>query len=117
MPRGQVTVGNGTLQFASTARVSARNGAKLKHALRKSPSGVTLGNNEADGELTLDISEDGPERNFWKLLASGEVTEFIYEIPADDQAFEAVVSQIDVDFPNDDAVTKRVAWIGALVST
>lgn len=114
MPRGQVSVGSGTLQFATTASFTADNGAKLKHSLRRSPCGYTKGVNEISGKIELDISEDGPERDFWQMYKDGKPVEFIFEIPNDDRTLNCVTKTIATDFPNDDSVHQSIDFIAWL---
>lgn len=116
-PRGQINVGQGTLQFAASAKFSYVNGAKVKHSLRRPGAGVVLGNPEVTGSIELDITENGPERDFFFMVRKGEVKQFVFDIPADSKAINAVVSGIDVDMPVDDAVKQTVNFVGTMVDS
>ena len=114
--KGQISIGNGQLQFATTAKFSASNGAKLKHSMRRSPSGFVLGHNEVTGSLELDLTADGPERDWLKFLVKGEMKQALFEIPNMDTALNIVVSSTDIDMPSDDAIHQTVAFIGSFAT-
>lgn len=114
--KGQVSIGSGQLQFSTTAKFSATNGAKLKHSMRRSPSGVVMGHNEITGSIELDVSADGPERDWWLMLSKGQLKQALFEAPKDDVALNIVVTGIDRDHPSDDAIHQTVNFIASLAT-
>ena len=113
-PRGQIAIGNGDLQQAVLARFTFTNNAKLKHTLRKTPSGFVLGTREATGSFDLEIDEDGPEREVFEAIRGGEIKNFRYKMPTITKTIEGIFVSVDVEEPLDDAVKFTVNWIGKL---
>ena len=113
-PRGQIAIGNGDLQQATLARFNYTNNGKLKHTLRKSPSGFVLGTTECTGSFDLEIDEDGPERQAFDRITDGVVTNFRFKMPLVTKTIEGIMTSVDVEEPLDDAVRFSVSFIGKL---
>lgn len=113
-PRGQLAIGNGTLQQATLARFSYTNNGKLKHTLRNSPSGFVLGTRECSGSFDLEIHEDGPEREVFDAIQNGELKNFRFKMPTITKTIEGIYVSVDVEAPLDDAVKFTVNFIGKL---
>lgn len=113
-PRGQIAIGNGDLQQATLARFSFTNNGKLKHTLRKSPSGVVLGTRECTGSFELEIDEDGPEREVFDAIGEGTIQNFRFKMPTLTKTIEGIFTSVDVEEPLDDAVRFTVNFIGKL---
>jgi hypothetical protein len=116
-PRGTVATGNGDLTQVTNLKGKYSNGAKLKHSLRKSPSGYTLGVKECSGSFDLEIPESGEERDYWSLVKDGTVKRLRIKIPGTTKAINIVVSDLDFELPSDDAIKETVSFIGELVDS
>jgi hypothetical protein len=114
MPVGQVSYGAGKLSQATLARVDYSNGARLTHSLRFSPSGIVIGNREVGGAIDIQIDEDGLERDWINLAIAGTVKQCRFEIPQQEIAIIIVLTRIELEMRNGDAVTLRVAFVGKI---
>jgi hypothetical protein len=113
-PRGQIALGSGDLQQAIVARFTFTNNGKLKHSLRRSPSGYVLGTRDCSGSFELEIDEDGPEIDVFDAIKSGEFKNFRYKMPKIVKTIEGILVSVDVELPIDDAVKFTVSWVGKL---
>lgn len=111
-PKGRLALGNGDLMDVEHVKVSVKNGAKLKHTLRRSPSGVAMGVKEAS--LTFDgtISEKGYERDYIGAVLNGTIKQLRIKVPGETLVFVGVPTDRDQDSPLDDATKFTVNWIG-----
>jgi hypothetical protein len=116
-PRGVVAMGNGDLTQVVNLKGKYSNNAKLKHTLRKSPAGYTLGVKECSGSFDLEIPETGEERDYWSLVKAGTVKQLRIKLPGTTKAINIVVSDLDFELPSDDAIKETVGFIGELVDT
>lgn len=114
-PRGTVAMGNGDLTQVVNLKLKVSRGAKLKHTLRKTPSGYTTGHQEVSGTFDVEIPETGEERDYWKMVATGEVKQLRVKIPGTTKALLIVASDLELELPSDDAIKETVSFIGALV--
>ena len=116
-PRGTVAMGNGDLTQIVNLKGKYSNNAKLKHTLRKSPSGFTLGHRECSGTFDLEIPETGEERDYWTMVKEGQVKQLRIKIPGTTKAINIIASDLDFELPSDDAIKESVGFIGELVDT
>jgi hypothetical protein len=110
-------MGNGDLIQVTNVKLKVTNNAKLKHTLRKSPSGFVLGHTECSGSMEIEIPEIGAERDFWTMVKEGEVNQIRLKLPADTRAVNIVASSLDIELPSDDAIKQTVEFIGEVVDT
>lgn len=114
-PRGQMKMA-GDLVQVTDATFRLTNNAKLMHTLRKSPSGISVGNKESSFDFTAIIDEDGPERDWEELAFKGEIKTFQFIKPAADASVVVgVISQIEISMPNGEPVSIRGTGVGAFV--
>mgnify|MGYP000432222705 CR=1 FL=1 len=113
-PRGAIALGNGDLADVTNVKVSHKNSGKLIHTLHRTPSGVYRGSDE--GELSFDAvcSENGPERDYFKLVRSGTVKQFRIKIPGETISVQGIVTARELDLPLDDAIKYSITVVGAI---
>jgi len=111
-PRAQISMGAGDLVQVTSFSYSYTNNAKLKHSLKRSPSGKTLGNKEVSGKFHMEIDEDGPERDVHARIDTGEEVNLRFKLPSYTKNFVGLLSSVDVEGPLDDAVSFDVAFLG-----
>jgi hypothetical protein len=116
-PRGAVAMGNGDLIQVTNVKLKLSNGAKLKHTLRKSPSGFVLGHLECSGSMEIEIPETGAEKDYWTMVQNGDVNQIRLKLPADTRAVNIVASSMDLELPSDDAIKQTVEFVGEVVDT
>lgn len=113
-PRGAIAVGAGELQSATLGRFTKTNNGKLKHTLRRSPSGAVKGNTECSGTIEVDISEDGLDLDWFEKLENFERVAFRFKLPTLLKQIDGFLTSIDAELPLDDACKLTVNFIGAL---
>lgn len=113
-PRGTVAMGSGDLTQVTTFKIKITNGAKLKHSLRKSPSGVTFGHREVSGSFDVEVPEAGEERDYWEMVAAGTIKTLRIKIPGRTLAVTIATSDIEMELPSDDAIKQTVSYVGIL---
>ena len=113
-PRGQISLGTGKLAQATMTRMTYTQGRRLKHTIRRSPSGFVTGNHEVSGSISTIIDEEGPERDYFALVKSGAQKQFRYEIPGQGVVVVGVFSQVSAEIPTDDAVSVSADFVGKL---
>jgi hypothetical protein len=112
-PRGAVSLGNGDLIQVTNLSWSQTNNASLKHTLAQSPSGKVLGNREVTGSFTSIIDEDGPERDYFVRVDSGEEVNMRLKLPGGiTKNFVGLLNTLDGSIPLDDAVEFTVNFMG-----
>lgn len=113
-PRGSIAMGNGDLMQVINAKVSVKNGAKLKHTLRKKGAGATLGNEETTVTFDFEIPETGPEKDYIDLVQQGTVKQIRLKVPGKTYTVNGVFSSCDTELPLDDAIKGSVEFIGKM---
>lgn len=114
-PRGQMKMA-GDLVQVTNASFKKTNNAKLMHTLRKSPSGVVLGHNEATFSFEAIVDEDGQERDWDNIQGKGLFKTFQFIRPATDAAVViGVVADLETSMASDGAVTLRGNGVGMFV--
>ena len=115
-PRGQISFGAGDLVQVTNVTFAYTHGTKLKHTLKRSPSGKVLGNQELSGKFDCEIDQDGPERDYFARVASGEEVNMRLKLPNLTKNIVGVLVSIDGDMPLDDAVKLTINWVGKFTS-
>lgn len=114
-PRGQISFGPGDLVQAINVTFTSTSNAKLVHTLKKTPSGVVLGNREFTGKFDTVIDEDGPEREYFDRVRAGQRVTARLKLPGNvTKVSEIVLTSIDGEMPLDDSVKLTVNFIGVL---
>lgn len=115
-PRGQLSFGPGDMAQVTSVRMSFTNSGKLKHTLKKSPSGKVLGNKEVSGSFDMEIDEDGPEREVFDRIRTGSDVNLRLKIPKVTKNIVVFLTSVDLDIPLDDAVKFTVNYLGKMSS-
>ncbi len=113
-PRGSIAMGNGDLMQVTNVKVSLKNGAKLKHTLRKKGAGAVLGNEECTVTFDYEIPETGPEKDYMDLVQTGAVKQLRLKVPAKTYTVNGVYSSSDMELPLDDAIKGSCEFIGKM---
>lgn len=114
-PRGQISFGAGDLIQVTNVTWTYTNNAKLKHTLKKTPSGKVMGTKELSGSFTAIIDEDGFERDYISRVDSGEEVSMRLKLPQVTKSIVGFLTGIDGDMPLDDAVEVTVNWSGKFI--
>lgn len=111
-PRGQIGHGAGQLISVENVTLDMNFNTKLKHTLARTPSGYVSGSQESTLSFKINISEDGPERDFYAMLKSQTVQGFRLLCPGGlTFRVSGVVSKNKYDLPLDDAVTADIELV------
>jgi hypothetical protein len=113
-PKGRIALGNGDLYDVENVKITIKNGAKLKHTLRRSPSGVVKGVLESELNFEGIVSEAGYERDYIGKILNGTVTQLRIKVPGETITFTGVPTERSQELPLDDAIKFTVNWIGAV---
>jgi hypothetical protein len=115
-PQAYLAMGNGDLIQVTDFNVSFGNGGKQVHTLRVKDAGHTLGNPECSATFNSVISENGPERNYWRDVKRGTVRQLRAKIPGGRTTLTitGIFTAANTDGPLDDATKIACTFIGAL---
>lgn len=113
-PKGQLSIGAGTLRQVNNISMSITNNAQLKHTNAASPSGSVTGHNETSGSFDSIVDEGGLERNYIDALKRGSKLNARLKIPGTTLNADIVLSAADIEAPSDDAVAFNITYIGRL---
>lgn len=111
-PRGQISFGAGDLVQVTNVTFTYTANTKLKHSLKRSPSGKVVGNKELSGKFDVELDEDGPEREYFARVDSGEEVSMRLKLPNLTKNVVGALVGIDGEMPLDDACKLTVNWIG-----
>jgi len=112
-PKAFLSQGSGDFISIQNFSTTLGNGAKQIHTLREKGSGYTLGVQESTLSGDCVLSEDGPERDFWRQCEEGEAIQLRSKIPGGDvHTYNGVYSSINMDAPLDDAVKVSFTFVG-----
>src|SRR4051812_22190387 len=112
-PQAFLAQGNGDFMSCTNFSIKTTTNAKQIHTLREKGSGFTLGRTETTISADMVVSEDGPERNFYRDLLQGKPIQIRAKIPGGDVVtVNGVYSSVDLDAPLDDAVKISLSLVG-----
>lgn len=113
--RGQLVISGSRARSATMASFQIVTGAKVKHTLAVQANGIVYGNAEAKVTIEVDISDEGPERDWISDLLSHKIRNVVFEIPKVGITFQVGVDSIDGKMPLDDAVNLTINCVGKVV--
>ena len=111
-PRGYVAMGNGDLIQVTNVKIDHTNNAKQVHTLRQKGAGITLGVEETTVSFDAVVSEDGPERDYLKMLKKGEIKQLRVKIPGETISINGTVSQLSKELPLDAEIKFSITFVG-----
>lgn len=111
-PRGYIAMGNGDLIQVVNVKIDHTNNAKQVHTIRQKGAGITLGVEETTVSFDAVVSEDGPERDYLKMLKKGQIKQLRVKIPGETLSINGVVSQRSVELPLDAEIKFSITFIG-----
>jgi hypothetical protein len=112
--RGQVVIAGSRVIQCVMARCSIKKGAKVKHTLNRQGNAIVYGNAEVSGTIELDLTDEGPERDWIGELLSQKKYNTHYEIPLYNIHFQIGLDTADVEMPLDDAIKLTLNFVGAI---
>ena len=111
-PRGSIAMGNGDLIQVTNVKIDHTNNAKQVHTIRQKGAGITLGVEETTISFDAVVSEDGPERDYLKMLKKGEIKQVRIKIPGETISVNGTVSQLSKELPLDSEIKFSITFIG-----
>ena len=111
-PRGFIAMGNGDLIQVTTVKIDTSNGAKQVHTIRQKGAGFTTGVEETTVSFDAVVSEDGPERDYLKMLKRGLIKQLRIKIPGETLSITGVVSTRSLELPLDAEIKYSITFIG-----
>ncbi len=112
-PKGEMSAGSGALEQVQRIEVRTTNGLKLRHAIRKSPAGFSLGNMEVSVNFDTEIPESGAEQPWFINLRTGTPRVARIRIPGELRELLFVVGEEQITISMEDAVTAKISGMGA----
>lgn len=115
-PQAYLAMGNGDLIQVTDFTISLTNGAKQKHSLRRRGAGIAFGVEETTVTFNAEISEDGPERNYWKNVIRRTIHQIRGKVPGGKTVLtvNGAFSQVNLDGPLDDATKIACTFVGKM---
>lgn len=113
-PRGAIAMGNGDLFDVTDVKVDTTNGAKQIHTLRKKGSGISMGVEETKVSFNAVVSEDGPERDYLRIVKNGTIKQLRIKIPGETLTVEGTADSRSLELPLDGAIKYSINFIGHL---
>jgi len=111
-PRGFIAMGNGDLIQVTNVKIDHTNNAKQVHTIRQKGAGITLGVEETTVSFDAVVSEDGPERDYLKMLKKGEIKQIRIKIPGETISINGTVSSLSKELPLDAEIKFSITFIG-----
>lgn len=112
-PKARIALGAGDLVQVTNFTLDTKNGAKLKHTLRKKGAGATTGVEEGSLKFDMDVDEGGIERDYFGMLQSGAKQKVRCALPGGQtRLFVGRVASETIDQPLDDACKVSIEMIG-----
>jgi hypothetical protein len=111
-PRGFIAMGNGDLIQVTNIKVDHVNNAKQVHTIRKKGAGIVLGTEETTVSFDAVVDEDGSERDYLKMLKSGEIKQVRVKVPGETISVNGVVSSLSKELPLDGEIKFSITFIG-----
>ena len=111
-PRGFIAMGNGDLIQVTNIKVDNVNGAKQVHTIRKKGAGIVFGHEECTVTFDAFVDEDGPERDYLKMLKNGDIKQVRIKIPGETLTVNGAVSHLSEELPVDAAIKFAITFIG-----
>lgn len=111
-PKGQIALGSGDLIDVTNVKVDHKNNGKQVHTIRRSGVGVTMGNEETTVSYDCVVSEDGQERDYFRLVKKGTVQQLRIKIPGETITVDGIYTDRSFDLPIDDSIKLSLSFIG-----
>jgi len=111
-PRGQIALGAGDLIDVINIKYDHSNGMKQIHTIRRKGAGVSPGVEETTVAFDMVISEEGAERDYFKLIKKGTISQLRLKIPGETITVNGAFSKRSIEMPLDDAIKKNVEFVG-----
>ncbi len=112
-PRGALAMDNGDLVQITNVKVDQTNGAKLQYVMRKrNAAGVILGNEGTTLSFDAVVDENGPERDYLKMVRRGTIKKLRVKIPGETFTVLGVATKRSLELPTDDAIKYSIEFIG-----
>lgn len=111
-PKGQIAMGNGDLIDVTNVRFAIVNNGKQIHTLRRSGAGMFKGNEETTVSFDAVVSEDGPERDYLKMVKTGAIKALRLKIPGETVTVNGMVTSRTTEFSTDNEIKFSLEFKG-----
>jgi len=111
-PKGWIAMGNGDLIDVTNVKVDQTNGAKQVHTLRRTGSGITFGNEETSVSFDAVVSEEGPERDYLKMIKKKLIKQLRIKIPGETMTINGAASARSMELPLDAEIKYSITFVG-----
>jgi hypothetical protein len=111
-PKGYMAMGNGDLMDVTNIKIDHVNGAKQVHTIRKKGAGITLGVEETTVSFDAVVSSDGAERDYMKMVKTGEIKQIRIKVPGETITVNGAASALSRELPLDSEIKYSITFIG-----
>jgi hypothetical protein len=111
-PKGYMAMGNGDLMDVTNIKIDHVNGAKQVHTIRKKGAGITLGVEETTVSFDAVVSSDGAERDYMKMVKTGEIKQIRIKVPGETITVNGTASALSRELPLDSEIKYSITFIG-----
>lgn len=112
-PKGQIAMGSGDLIDVTNVRHEITNNGKQIHTLRQSGAGMFRGNEETTVSFDATVSEDGPERDYLKMVKKGQIKQLRIKIPGETLTVNGMATKRSLEFSTDNEIKFSIEFKGA----
>jgi hypothetical protein len=112
-PKGFIAMDSGDLMDVTNVKTSDTNNAKQVHTLRQKGAGISLGVRETTVSFDAVVSETGPERDYIRMLNTGQIKQVRIKVPGETITVNGVVSSLDRELPLDAEIKYSITIVGA----
>lgn len=114
-PQSYLAMGNGDLVQVTDFTLNLANNGKQVHTQRRSGAGVVKGKPNTTVTFNFSIDEEGPERDYWRLVQKGTIKQLRAKTPGG-RVFvvNGMFTAVNLNGPLEDATTGACTFIGKL---
>lgn len=111
-PGGQLAIGNGVAQYATTMKLDANNNAKLVHTMAQSPAGYSRGNTEISGSFDSEIPAVGEDFDTIQAVVLGTPKTFRFKIPGSVKIIQGLLNSASLSGAAGESCKMTANFIG-----
>lgn len=114
-PQSYLAMGNGDLVQVTDFNATLNNKAKQQHTQRRSGAGIVKGKPESTVTFNFAIDENGPERDYWRLVQKGTIKQIRAKAPGGKTlVYNGAFQSVTLNAPLEDATTGSCVFVGKL---
>jgi len=113
-PRGRIALDSGDLVDVTNVKLDLTNNAKQVHTLRRPGAGYTIGTQETTVTFDVAVSEEGLERDYLKMVKTGQIKQLRIKVPGKTINVEGVFKTVGFELPLDAEIKQSLSFVGKM---